>query len=155
MTESGRKYARQVAEIVEGLKAHGGPAAFICESLPSVGGQILLPPNYLAEVYHEVRAAGGVCIADEVQVGLGRLGTHFWGFETQGVVPDIVVLGKPIGNGHPLGAVITTSEVAASFDNGMEFFSTFGGNTVSCAVGLAVLEVIEEERLQEHARRVG
>jgi 4-aminobutyrate aminotransferase-like enzyme/Ser/Thr protein kinase RdoA (MazF antagonist) len=153
--EAGRKYARQVAEIVVGLKAHGGPAAFICESLPSVGGQIVLPPNYLAKVYHDVRAAGGVCIADEVQVGLGRLGTHFWGFETQGVVPDIVVLGKPIGNGHPLGAVVTTPEIAASFDNGMEFFSTFGGNTVSCAVGLAVLEVIEEERLQEHARRVG
>jgi 4-aminobutyrate aminotransferase-like enzyme len=114
-----------------------------------------LPPDYLREVYSQVRAAGGLCIADEVQVGLGRLGTHFWGFETQGVVPDIVVLGKPIGNGHPLGAVVTTPEIAASFDNGMEFFSTFGGNTVSCAVGLAVLEVIEEERLQEHARRVG
>jgi 4-aminobutyrate aminotransferase-like enzyme len=96
-----------------------------------------------------------VCIADEVQVGFGRLGTHFWGFETQGVVPDIVVLGKPMGNGHPLGAVITTPEIAASFDNGMEFFSTFGGNTVSCAVGLAVLDVIQEEGLQEHAERVG
>jgi 4-aminobutyrate aminotransferase-like enzyme/Ser/Thr protein kinase RdoA (MazF antagonist) len=153
--EAGRKYAQQVAEIVVRVKARGGPAAFICESLPSVGGQIVLPPNYLDEAYRHVRAAGGLCIADEVQVGLGRLGTHFWGFETQGVVPDIVVLGKPIGNGHPLGAVVTTPEIAASFDNGMEFFSTFGGNTVSCAVGLAVLEVIEEERLQEHARRVG
>ncbi len=154
--EAGRKYARQVAGIVATLEDRGrGPAAFICESLPSVGGQIVLPPDYLREVYSQVRAAGGLCIADEVQVGLGRLGTHFWGFETQGVVPDIVVLGKPIGNGHPLGAVVTTPEIAASFDNGMEFFSTFGGNTVSCAVGLAVLEVIEEERLQEHARRVG
>ena len=154
--EAGRKYARQVAEIVAKLQAGGrGPAAFICESLPSVGGQIVLPPHYLQEVYSQVRVAGGLCIADEVQVGLGRLGTHFWGFETQGVVPDIVVLGKPIGNGHPLGAVVTTPEIAASFDNGMEFFSTFGGNTVSCAVGLAVLEVIEEEKLQEHARRVG
>jgi len=154
--EVGRKYAWQVAEIVAKLKDRGhGPAAFICESLPSVGGQIVLPRNYLQEVYSQVRAAGGLCIADEVQVGLGRLGMHFWGFETQGVVPDIVVLGKPIGNGHPLGAVVTTPEIAASFDNGMEFFSTFGGNTVSCAVGLAVLEVIEEERLQEHARRVG
>jgi len=154
--EAGRKYAWQVAEIVAKLRARDrGPAAFICESLPSVGGQIVLPPNYLQEVYSQVRAAGGLCIADEVQVGLGRLGTHFWGFETQGVVPDIVVLGKPIGNGHPLGAVVTTAEIAASFDNGMEFFSTFGGNTVSCAVGLAVLEVIEEERLQEHARSVG
>ena len=154
--EAGRKYARHVADILARLKARGrGPGAFICESLPSVGGQIVLPPNYLEEVYSQVRAEGGLCIADEVQVGLGRLGTHWWGFETQGVVPDIVVLGKPIGNGHPLGAVVTTPEIAASFDNGMEFFSTFGGNTVSCAVGLAVLEVIEEDRLQEHARRVG
>jgi 4-aminobutyrate aminotransferase-like enzyme len=101
------------------------------------------------------RAAGGVCVADEVQTGFGRLGTHFWGFETQDVVPDIVVLGKPIGNGFPLGAVITTSEIARSFDNGMEFFSTFGGNPVACAAGLAVLEVLESEHLQEQARRVG
>lgn len=154
--EAGRKYARHVAEIIEGIKARGGGfAAFICETMPSVGGQIVLPPGYLAEVYRHVRSAGGVCIADEVQVGFGRLGAHFWGFETQGVVPDIVVLGKPMGNGHPLGAVITTPEIAASFDNRMEFFSTFGGNTVSCAVGLAVLDVIQEDRLQEHALRVG
>jgi 4-aminobutyrate aminotransferase-like enzyme len=102
-----------------------------------------------------VRGAGGVCIADEVQTGFGRLGTHFWGFEAQQVVPDIVVLGKPIGNGFPLGAVVTTREIAASFDNGMEFFSTFGGNPVACAAGLAVLDVVEEEGLQEHALRVG
>ena len=107
----------------------------------------MFPPGYLAEAYRHVRAAGGVCIADEVQIGFGRLGTHFWGFETQGVVPDIVVLGKPIGNGFPLGAVvITTREIAAAFDNGMEFFSTFGGNPVACAAGLAVLDVLEEER---------
>jgi 4-aminobutyrate aminotransferase-like enzyme len=90
-----------------------------------------------------------------VQVGFGRLGNYFWGFEMQGVVPDIVVLGKPIGNGFPLAAVVTTEAIAASFDNGMEFFSTFGGNPVACAAGLAVLDVIEEERLQERARRVG
>ena len=82
-----------------------------------------------------MRAAGGVCIADEVQTGLGRMGTHFWAFEDQGVVPDIVVMGKPLGNGHPIGAVVTTRAIADAFDNGMEFFSTFGGNTVSCAVG--------------------
>jgi 4-aminobutyrate aminotransferase-like enzyme len=123
--------------------------------MPSVGGQIVFPPDYLKEVYRHVRAAGGVCVADEVQVGFGRLGTHFWGFETQGVVPDIVVLGKPIGNAFPLAAVITTPEIAASFDNGMEFFSTFGGNPVSCAAGLAVLDVLEEERLQENALTVG
>ena len=96
-----------------------------------------------------------MCIADEVQTGYGRIGTHFWGFEAQGVIPDIVVLGKPIGNGHPLGAVITTAEIAQSFNNGMEFFSTFGGNTVSCAIGLAVLRVVLEENLQLHAQRVG
>ena len=102
-----------------------------------------------------MRAAGGVCIADEVQTGLGRIGTHFWGFEPQGVVPDIVVLGKPIGNGHPIGAVVTTRGIADAFDNGMEFFSTFGGNTVSCAVGLAVLDVMRDEGLQAHALRRG
>jgi 4-aminobutyrate aminotransferase-like enzyme len=96
-----------------------------------------------------------VCIADEVQTGFGRTGTHFWGFETQGVVPDVVVLGKPIGNAFPLAAVVTTKEIADSFANGMEFFSTFGGNPVACAAGLAVLDVLEEERLQQHALNVG
>jgi 4-aminobutyrate aminotransferase-like enzyme/Ser/Thr protein kinase RdoA (MazF antagonist) len=154
--EAGKKYARHVAEILGRLRAEGrGAAAYIAETLPSVAGQIVFPPGYLAEVYRQVRAAGGVCIADEVQVGFGRLGTHFWGFETQGVVPDIVVLGKPIGNGFPLAAVVTTPEIAASFDNGMEFFSTFGGNPVASDAGLAVLDVLEEEHLQEHALRVG
>jgi 4-aminobutyrate aminotransferase-like enzyme len=120
-----------------------------------VGGQIILPPGYLTDVYRYVRAAGGVCIADEVQTGFGRVGTHFWGFEMQGVVPDIVVLGKPIGNGHPLAAVITMPEIAEAFNNGMEFFSTFGGNPVSCAIGLEVLDVVLDENLQEHARHVG
>jgi 4-aminobutyrate aminotransferase-like enzyme len=128
---------------------------FIAESMPSVAGQIVLPDGYLRKVYEAVRLAGGVCIADEVQTGYGRIGTHFWAFEKYGVVPDIVVLGKPIGNGHPLGAVIMTREIADSFDNGMEFFSTFGGNNVSCAIGLAVLEVVQEEKLQSHALEVG
>ncbi len=128
---------------------------FIAESLPSVAGQIVLPRGYLGRVYDAVRGAGGVCIADEVQTGYGRIGTHFYGFEMYGVVPDVVVLGKPIGNGHPIGAVITTRAIADSFDNGMEFFSTFGGNNVSCAIGLAVLEVVQEEKLQQHALRVG
>src|SRR5439155_23108998 len=130
-------------------------AAFICESLLSCGGQLVLPENYLKAAYRYVRDAGGLCIADEVQVGFGRTGTHFWGFETQGVVPDIVTMGKPIGNGHPLAAVVTTPEIAASFNNGMEYFNTFGGNPVSCAIGLAVLDVIAEEGLQENAQRVG
>jgi 4-aminobutyrate aminotransferase-like enzyme len=102
-----------------------------------------------------VRDAGGVCIADEVQTGYGRIGSHFWAFEKYGVVPDVVVLGKPIGNGHPIGAVITTRAIADSFANGMEFFSTFGGNNVSCAIGLKVLEVVQEEKLQAHALKVG
>jgi 4-aminobutyrate aminotransferase-like enzyme len=102
-----------------------------------------------------VRSAGGVCIADEVQTGLGRLGGQFWGFEAQGVVPDIVVMGKSLGNGHPLAAVVTTRAIADGFANGMEYFSTYGGNTVSCAVGSAVLDVLEAESLQAHARDVG
>jgi 4-aminobutyrate aminotransferase-like enzyme/Ser/Thr protein kinase RdoA (MazF antagonist) len=155
-TGLGAKYARHVSEIVDRLHQEGrGAAVFIAESMPSVAGQIVFPPGYLAEVYAQVRDAGGVCIADEVQVGFGRLGTHFWGFETQGVVPDIVVLGKPIANSFPLAAVVTTPEIAACFDNGMEFFSTFGGNPVACAAGLAVLDVLEQEHLQENALRIG
>jgi 4-aminobutyrate aminotransferase-like enzyme/Ser/Thr protein kinase RdoA (MazF antagonist) len=154
--EAGARYARDVREILERTRGEGrGVAAYIAESLPSVGGQIVFPPGYLQEVYKHVRAAGAVAIADEVQVGFGRLGTHFWGFETQGVVPDIVVLGKPIGNAFPLAAVVTTKAIAASFANGMEFFSTFGGNPVACAAGLAVLDVLDEEKLQENALRVG
>ncbi len=150
------KYARHVGEILERIRAEGrGTAAYIAETLPSVAGQVVFPSGYLAEVYCHVRDAGGVCIADEVQVGFGRLGTHFSGFETQGVVPDIVVFGKPIGNAFPLAAVVTTPTIAASFANGMEFFSTFGGNPVAAAVGLAVLDVLEEESLQERALRVG
>ena len=145
---AGEKYAEFARQV-------GNPSAFIAESAPSVGGQIVLPEKYLASVYAIVRAAGGVCIADEVQTAYGRMGTHFYAFEAQGVVPDIVVLGKPIGNGYPLGAVVTSAEIAASFDNGMEFFSTFGGSTVSCAVGLAVLDVVQEEGLQDHAAAVG
>ena len=154
--DAGAKYAAHVAEILErGARTGRGLAAFIAETLPSVAGQIVFPPDYLAEVYRLVRAAGGVCIADEVQVGFGRLGTHFWGFETQGVVPDIVVLGKPIGNAFPLAAVVTTQEIAASFANGMEFFSTFGGNPVACAAGLAVLDVVGRSACRERALRVG
>lgn len=151
----GAKYAAHVGTICRELQVAGKRPAYIAETLPSVGGQVVFPPNYLAEVYRHVHGAGGVCIADEVQVGFGRLGTHFWGFETQGVVPDIVVFGKPIGNAFPLAAVVTTREIAAAFDNGMEFFSTFGGNPVSCAAGLAVLDVVRDENLQENALRIG
>ncbi len=150
------RYARHVGDIIEALKEKGrAPAGFIAESCPSVGGQIFFPDGYLTEVYRRVRKAGGLCIADEVQTGYGRTGSHFYAFEAQGVAPDIVVLGKPIGNGHPISAVVTTSDIAEAFDNGMEFFSTFGGNTVSCAIGLTVLDVVQEEDLQSHALRSG
>ncbi len=151
--DAGERYADVLQEIIASVP--NGIAAFICESLLGCGGQIELPVGYLQAVYAHVRAAGGVCIADEVQVGFGRLGSNFWGFETQKAIPDIVVLGKPMGNGHPLAGVVTTPEIAASFNNGMEFFSTFGGNPVSCMVGMAVLDVIESESLQENAHRTG
>ena len=148
--------ARHVVDLVREIRTSGRTlCGFIAESMPSVAGQIVFPDGYLEKVYDAVRAAGGVCIADEVQTGYGRSGTHFWAFEKYDVVPDIVVLGKPIGNGHPIGAVITTAAIAESFDNGMEFFSTFGGNNVSCAIGLKVLEIVHEENLQSHALRVG
>ena len=149
------KYARHVGEAVRRADESGGACAFIHEPLPGVAGNMVLPDGYLREAYEYVRGAGGLCIADEVQVGLGRVGTHFWAFETQGVVPDIVTIGKPMGNGHPLGAVVTTSEIADSFATGMEYFNTFGGNPVSCAIGLAVLDVIADEDLQENALRIG
>ena len=153
---AGKKYAADVQRIIEELlNENKKPAAFICETLLGVGGQIPLPQNYLQEVYKYVRAAGGVCIADEVQVGFGRVGDAFWGFQLQDAVPDIVVMGKPIGNGHPLAAVVVTNEIADAFDNGLEYFNTFGGNPVSMATGLAVLDVIEQEQMQQHAKEVG
>ena len=153
---AGEKYAGHLAELIAAIESRGESlSAFICESILSCGGQVVLPDGYLREVYQLVRAAGGVCIADEVQTGFGRAGSHFHAFQTQSVIPDIVTLGKPIGNGHPLGVVITTPEIAASFHNGMEYFNTFGGNPVSCAIGLAVLDVIEDERLQDNALITG
>jgi len=133
----------------------GRLAGFICETFPSVGGQIIPPRGYLAGVYDRIRAAGGICIADEVQTGLGRLGDYYFAFEQQGVVPDIVVLGKPIGNGHPLAAVVTTAEIAARFAQGAEYFSTFGGSTLSCRIGREVLDILDEEDLQGNAARTG
>jgi 4-aminobutyrate aminotransferase-like enzyme/Ser/Thr protein kinase RdoA (MazF antagonist) len=133
--------------------AHAAPAAFFAESLQSCGGQIVYPDGFLAAAFAHVRAAGGVCVADEVQVGFGRVGDAFWGFGD--AVPDIVTMGKPMGNGHPVAAVVTTPEIAASFVTGMEYFNTFGGNPVSAEIGLAVLDVIESERLLAAARERG
>jgi 4-aminobutyrate aminotransferase-like enzyme len=150
------EHSQSVVDIIRQIQTSGWRlCGFIAESMPSVAGQIVFPDGYVGKVYEAVRSAGGVCIADEVQTGYGRTGTHFWAFEKYGVVPDIIVLGKPIGNGHPIGAVITTPAIADSFNNGMEFFSTFGGNNVSCAIGLAVLEVVLEGNLQSHALKVG
>lgn len=154
--QAGQKYAAHIKTAIEAIQQQGrGVAAFYAESLPGCGGQIVLPAGYLQAAFSYVRAGGGLCIADEVQVGFGRVGSHWWGFETQDVVPDIVTVGKPIGNGHPLAAVITTREIADAFANGMEYFNTFGGNPVSCAVGLAVLDVIEQENLRKNALEVG
>jgi 4-aminobutyrate aminotransferase-like enzyme/Ser/Thr protein kinase RdoA (MazF antagonist) len=153
---AGLRYADEVRAAIAAIERGGGRlGALIAEPLISCGGQVVPAEGFLPAAAELVRGAGGLLIADEVQVGFGRVGSHFWAFETEGVVPDIVTLGKPIGNGHPMAAVITTPAVAASFDTGMEFFSTFGGNPVSCAVGLAVLEVIEREGLQQHALELG
>ena len=130
-------------------------AGFICEPVYGNAGGIALPPGYLQQVYAKVRAAGGVCIADEVQVGYGRLGEHFWGFEEQGVVPDIITMAKGMGNGHPLGAVITRREIAEALEAEGYFFSSAGGSPVSCRIGMAVLDVMHEEQLWENAREVG
>ena len=154
--ETAQLYADSVQKTIATLVNQGKkPGAFICESLQGVAGQIIMPDGYLSNVYQHVRNAGGVCIADEVQVGFGRIGSHMWAFETQNVVPDIVTLGKPIGNGHPMAAVITTQAIADAFVTGMEYFNTFGGNPVSCAIGSAVLDVIKNENLQEHALTTG
>ena len=153
---AGSKYASHVLDSVKRIKSLGrGPAALIYESVISCGGQVELPMGFLKEAYQHVRNAGGVCLADEVQTGCGRAGDHFWAFQEHNVVPDIVTIGKPIGNGHPLGVVVTTQAIADAFKNGMEYFNTFGGNPVSCAVGLEVLKVIKEEGLQQNAKVVG
>jgi 4-aminobutyrate aminotransferase-like enzyme len=149
-------FAASVAAACSRLEEKGiPPAAFIAETILSCGGQVEPPEGYLRMAYEHARNAGAVCIADEVQTGFGRMGTHFWAFETQGVVPDIVTMGKPIGNGHPIAAVVTTRAVADAFNNGMEYFNTYGGNPVSCAAAKAVLDVIKVEELQQNALAVG
>ena len=154
--DTGTAYANEVQIIIDKIKESGKEVSgFIVESLMGCGGQLVPPQGFLKESFQKVRKAGGLCIADEVQIGFGRMGDHFWGFETQGIVPDIVTIGKSMGNGHPLSAVVTTKAIADEFNNGMEYFNSFGGNPVSCAVGHAVLNVIEEEGLQKNAKKVG
>ena len=151
--EAGKKYAADVKQLID-FASPGQVAGFIAESIQGVGGVVVFPDGYLKAVYEQVRAAGGVCIADEVQSGFGRTGTHFWGFETQGVIPDIVTMAKGIGNGCPLAAVVTTPQIAAVLAKRIHF-NTFGGNPVVCAMGKAVLEVIEREQLQQNALKLG
>ncbi|XP_018596929.2 ethanolamine-phosphate phospho-lyase [Scleropages formosus] len=152
-------YSDEVRDIIDDAHKKGHRiAAFIAESLQSCGGQIIPPRGYFQKVAEHVHKAGGIFIADEVQVGFGRTGSHFWAFQLQGedFVPDIVTMGKPIGNGHPMSCVVTTRNIAEAFmSTGMEYFNTFGGNPVSCAIGLAVLDVIQKEDLQGNATRVG
>ncbi|MEE4104373.1 aminotransferase [Pseudomonas viridiflava] len=154
--DSAPEYVRSVDEVLEKLAGQQRQVAgFICEPVYGNAGGISLPPGYLQQVYHKVRAAGGVCIADEVQVGYGRLGHYFWGFEEQGVVPDIISMAKGMGNGHPLGAVITRREIAEALEAEGYFFSSSGGSPVSCRIGMAVLDVMEEEQLWDNARVIG
>jgi alanine-glyoxylate transaminase/(R)-3-amino-2-methylpropionate-pyruvate transaminase len=151
--EAGRKYADDVKNLIQ-FGTSGQIAGFFAESIQGVGGAVVFPDGYLQHAYAHARAAGGVCVADEVQAGFGRTGTHFWGFETQGVIPDIVTMAKGIGNGAPLAAVVTTPKIAQTLTARIHF-NTFGGNPVVCAIGRAVLDVIEREKLQENSRRIG
>lgn len=151
--DAGKKYAADVKNLLD-YATPGQVAAFIAESIQGVGGCVVFPDGYLKHTYEYIRAAGGVCIADEVQAGFGRTGTHYWGFETQGVIPDIVCMAKGIGNGAPLGAVVTTPKIAAALSQRIHF-NTFGGNPVVCAQGMAVLDVIDREKLQENSLTIG
>src|ERR1700710_1565341 len=151
--DAGKKYANDVKEVID-FATSGKVAGFIAESIQGVGGFVEFPKGYLKQTYEYVRAAGGVCIADEVQTGFGRTGTHFWGFETQDVIPDIVTMAKGIGNGAPLAAVVTTPKIAQSL-MGKVHFNTFGGNPVVSAIGKAVLEVIDQEKTQENCLKLG
>jgi 4-aminobutyrate aminotransferase-like enzyme/Ser/Thr protein kinase RdoA (MazF antagonist) len=154
--DSGKAYAEDAIERLQTSINKGLiPAAFLAEPISGCGGQVPIAPEYLKILKPFLVKHGILMISDEVQTGFGRLGSHFWGFEMHDVIPDIVILGKPIGNTHPIGAVVTTEKIADSFSNGMEFFSSFGGNPVSCAVGSKVLDILEEEKLQENALVVG
>ncbi len=150
---AGEKYAADIADLIR-FGTPGRVAAFIAESIQGVGGAVVFPDGYLKAAYEHVRAAGGLCIADEVQSGFTRTGSHWWGFETQGVVPDIVTMAKGIGNGAALGAVVTTPEIAQALTSRIHF-NTYGGNPVASTQGRAVLEVIDADGIQANAAGVG
>ena len=149
------QYIKDAESLINNIDNNKKISAFFAESILGCGGQVVLPKNYLKKVFSYIRNRNGICISDEVQTGFGRVGSNFWAFESNDVIPDIVTLGKPMGNGHPISAVITTEQIAKSFDNGMEYFNSFGGNPVSLAIGKSVLEVIEKEKLQKNALKVG
>jgi len=151
--DAGTKYAADVQDLIRSATP-GRVACFIAEPIQGVGGSVVLPEGYLPEVYDTVRAHGGLCIADEVQTGFGRTGEHFWGFENSGVTPDIVTMAKGMGNGSPLGCVVTTPAIAQTLKQRLHF-NTYGGNPVSMAQGLATLNVILDEDIQGRARDVG
>ena len=150
-----KKYINEAKDKIRKQSKLKKISCLFVESILGCGGQVMLPKNYLKEVFKEIKNNKALCIVDEVQTGFGRVGKNFWSFQEHDVVPDIVTLGKPMGNGHPIAAVITTEKIASSFNNGMEYFNSFGGNPVSCSVGKAVLEVIEKEKLQQNALHVG
>ena len=151
--EQATKSAHDIRDLIR-FSTPGQIAAFIAEPIQGVGGVTSGAPNYLGEVYEIVRAHGGLCIADEVQTGFGRTGDHYWGFQNYGVTPDIVVMAKGLGNGAPIAAVATRREIAEALTQRIHF-NTYGGNPVSTAAALAVLEVIDEEALQENSKVVG
>ncbi|WP_339443275.1 aminotransferase [Pseudomonas hunanensis] len=154
--DSAADYLQDVDAKLADLDARGRQlAGIICEPVYGNAGGISLPAGYLRDAYAKVRARGGVCIADEVQVGYGRLGEYFWGFEEQGVVPDIITMAKGMGNGQPLGVVITRREIAEALEAEGYFFSSAGGSPVSCRIGMAVLDVMQEEGLWDNARDTG
>ena len=154
--DSGEKYINEVDVIIKKIRESGKKiSAFIFESIMGCGGQLIHPKGFLKESIKKIKDAGGIIIADEVQIGFGRIGESFWGFESEDLIPDIVTMGKSMGNGHPLSALVTTRDISEQFNNGMEYFNSFGGNPVSCAIGHSVLNIIENEELQQNANDVG
>jgi len=150
---TGKEELQTISTLINGKNR--GPCTFFAESIVGCAGQIVLSKSFMQETVRCVRETGGIYVADEVQTGFGRVGRHFWAYELYDVIPDMVILGKPMGNGHPMGAVVCTEAIARSFETGMEFFSSFGGNPVSCEIGMAVLEIIDKENLQQNALKVG